>query len=260
MPLLTDLEDVRARLLSDPAWAVYALGDLAPGFSSYCQWLEPPSGPPALALLYREFDIPILWLMGDAPQLDELVAELPDEPKLRLQIQPQAISPLKRRFELPRLDPMFRMVLDPDRLPEPPREQIERLSPRDLAQLQALYAEGYALGQGPEFFFPSMLDWGVFYGAFDEDSNLIAVAGTHLVAPTEGVAAIGSIYTHSAHRRRGWAARLTAVLSLDLLDLGVETIALSVHQENTAAIHVYERLGFRRHCPFYEGLALKPKP
>lgn len=255
MPLFTDLETVRQLLLRDPAWAVYALGDLAPGFSSYCEWLQPSDDNNTLALLYREFDTPILWLMGDGPGVDEIVDEISLEPRLRLQVQPNAVSALKRRYAVPRLDPMWRMVLDPEKLPDSPRQRIHRLSPSDLKPLQALYAEGYAQGQGPEFFFPSMLDWGVFYGAFDDDGQLIAVAGTHLVAPSEGVAAIGSIYTHSAWRRQGWAGRLTAILSAELLQLGIDTVALSVHQENAAAIAVYERIGFRRHCPFYEGEA-----
>jgi RimJ/RimL family protein N-acetyltransferase len=39
--------------------------------------------------------------------------------------------------------------------------------------------------------------------------------------------------------------------------MGLHTIALNVNQRNAAAIRVYERLGFARHCAFYEGIAVR---
>jgi predicted GNAT family acetyltransferase len=32
---------------------------------------------------------------------------------------------------------------------------------------------------------------------------------------------------------------------------------LNVNQRNAAAIRIYERLGFERHCPFLEGSAVR---
>jgi len=39
--------------------------------------------------------------------------------------------------------------------------------------------------------------------------------------------------------------------------MGLWTVALNVSQRNTAALGVYERLGFARYCAFYEGLAVR---
>ena len=36
---------------------------------------------------------------------------------------------------------------------------------------------------------------------------------------------------------------------------GIETIGLNVRADNGAALHLYQSLGFVRHCPFYEALA-----
>src|SRR4030095_4627299 len=99
-----------------------------------------------------------------------------------------------------------------------------------------------------------MLDEGVFYGLW-ENSQLVAVAGTHLVVPGEDVAAVGNVYTRRDRRGLGLAAAVNSAVGGELLRMRIRTIVLNVNQSNTSAIHVYERLGFRRHCSYYEGLA-----
>ena len=79
-----------------------------------------------------------------------------------------------------------------------------------MPAIEALYAAGGPFA--PDAFSPAQVVEGVFFGleipALDQmrRGTLIAVAGTHLVAPTWGVAAVGNIYTHPA-----WiAAKATA--------------------------------------------------
>jgi ribosomal protein S18 acetylase RimI-like enzyme len=43
----------------------------------------------------------------------------------------------------------------------------------------------------------------------------------------------------------------------ELLDRGIEMIGLSVSRSNEAAIRVYEKIGFKRGVPFYEGTAIR---
>jgi predicted GNAT family acetyltransferase len=69
------------------------------------------------------------------------------------------------------------------------------------------------------------------------------------------VAAIGNVYTRRDRRRLGLAAALTSAMAGELLALRLPTIALSVAQANTAAIRIYERLGFVKRCEFIEGYA-----
>ena len=47
----------------------------------------------------------------------------------------------------------------------------------------------------------------------------------------------------------------TRAVCEELLDRGMEMIGLSVSRSNEAAIRVYEKVGFKRRVPFYEGTA-----
>lgn len=246
-----EISEVRARLRGDPAWAAYALGDLADACAHYSSWLAHGE---ATALIYREFPTPILWMQGEGQDLDQLAAGIPTEPVYILQVRPQAVPPLERRYSMDYLRPMWRMALDQRHFQPLATEGAVRLGPADLQPLLDLYADGDAAGEGPEFFFPSMLEQAVFVGGWDS-TELAGVAGTHLVSTTDRVAAIGNVYTRRRCRGQGWAGRLTSALVLELIGLGIETIILSVHQHNETAERVYRRLGFERHCDFFEGRA-----
>ncbi len=154
---------------------------------------------------------------------------------------------------------MWRMVLNPGRF-APITGPAVRLSIADLPALQRLHACGNPndppADDAPDFFSASMVAQGVYYGIFDEYRKLLAAAGTHLVAPAENVAAVGNVYTRPDGRGRGLAKLVTSAVVEELL-AGSDTtlIALNVRQDNSAAIAVYERLGFERYCAFFEGHA-----
>lgn len=127
-----------------------------------------------------------------------------------------------------------------------------RLGAADVPALLTLYADGEATGESPDFFYPSMVTDGVFFGVYEGDV-LIAAAGTHLYAPEEQAVAIGNIYTMRDRRGRGLGGAVTRAVLEVVKDRG--TVGLNVRAHNHAALHLYESLGFVRHCPFYEGLA-----
>jgi len=123
---------------------------------------------------------------------------------------------------------------------------------QDALDEVARYADGEATGEAPDFFYPSMVTDGVFFGVYEGDA-LVAAAGTHLFAPEERAVAIGNIYTMRDRRGRGLGAAVTRAVLDVVKDSG--TVGLNVRAHNHAALHLYESLGFVRHCQFFEGLA-----
>jgi ribosomal protein S18 acetylase RimI-like enzyme len=47
----------------------------------------------------------------------------------------------------------------------------------------------------------------------------------------------------------------TSAVVEELLRQGIRDIILNVGQANEGAVRIYERLGFERYCPFFEGTA-----
>jgi len=237
---------VRARLNQDLPWAAYALGDLDERRARHCQWFIRDE---SIALLYREFVTPIFWAAGDPA----IVEDVPDLVACHLQIPELFLEPIRQRLQVDWTRRMFRMSLDArDFHPAKTRLEVERLDRAHEADVRALYADGGARHEEPDFFFDSQMDDGTFFGVRNGHA-LVAAGGTHLYSEAERVGTIGNVYTHHAHRGRGYAAAVTTAVVRDLISRGTETIALNVKCDNAAAIRVYTTLGFRIHCPFLEG-------
>ena len=258
MPRVSDASLIRALLETDRAWAAYALADLAPGFFEHCEWHACGEPAPALILLYRAFETPVLVTVGAAPAIAGLLDEVRDEPEIYLSIRPEILPLIKARYDVLAEAPMWRMVLDPSAFNAPGANEAVRLTIADLPALQQLYADGDATGEAPDFFYPEMVVQGVFFGV-REGEALVAAAGTHLCTLAESVGAEGNVYTRRDRRGRGLAGQVTQGVTAELLRLGLQTIVLNVAQRNAAAIRVYERLGFRRYTPFYEGRGILRK-
>lgn len=256
MPRITDPAEIRGILETDRPWAIYALGDLAPGFFENSEWFCAPGGAPALGLLYRAFETPVLWTVGEASVVSVILDEIAGEREMYLSIRPEILPLVTARCSVRHATAMWRMVLRPPDFRLAPAVEAVRLGAADVPDVQALYADGKPTGEVPDFFSPSMLEQGVFFG-IREQGTLVSVAGTHLVSREESVGAVGNVYTRRDRRGRGLGGQVTSAVTAELLRMGLRTIGLNVNQQNTAAIRVYERLGYRKYCAFYEGIALR---
>lgn len=251
MPRLADFAMIRACLETDRAWALYALGDLAPGYRERAEWHTSSN---ALALIYRPPQAaPVLFTLGPAEAVAPLLDEVRSEPQLYLSIRPEILPLIKERWAVRDETPMWRMTVDAPHF-RPLASPARRLTLADLPALQTLYADGEAAHEAPDFFFPEMLNEGMFFG-IKENGVLIAAAGTHIVSSEMSIGAIGNVYTRRDWRGRGLAAQTTSAVTAELLRMNIATIGLNVKQSNAAAQSAYARLGFARYCGFIEGVA-----
>ena len=145
---------------------------------------------------------------------------------------------------------MQRMFLDDLKQPA---GTAEPLTAHDLEQVERLYSTGDGGGIA---FAPFQLDTGFFYG-IRKGAELVSVAGVHVVSRNESVAGVGNIFTRPDYRGQGLAQIVTSAVAMTLKEAGVRTIGLNVELTNTAAIRVYERVGFRTHFKYYEGTAVR---
>jgi ribosomal protein S18 acetylase RimI-like enzyme len=252
---LTERSQILSLLETDRRYAAYAIGDLEPGMFEDCAWFGAAAAGQlqALALLYRGLTPPALFLMGDVDGLRAILAGDPFPEHVYLTCREPCLAMTRDFYAWERTTPMWRMVLP--REEHAPAQNVAGncipLTPAHAGQLTELFALGGGLAFGP-----AQLARGVFYGILVAD-RIVSVAGTHLVSPTYGVAAIGNVFTHPNHRGRGYGTGATSAVVNELLRRGIDDLVLNVAQDNAPAIRIYERLGFERYCPFCEGPAVR---
>jgi len=77
----------------------------------------------------------------------------------------------------------------------------------------------------------------------DPEGRPVSLAGRRHAAA--GVARVGPVYTPPEHRRRGYAAAVTAACSQDALDHGAADVVLFTDLANPISNAIYHQLGYR---------------
>jgi RimJ/RimL family protein N-acetyltransferase len=257
-------DQIRPFLLRDRYFADYALGDLDLAHFQFTEWYgaEKDGELCAVVMLYNDLNPPILFATGEAHGIELILDRAVNLQQISLSIR-AAHLPIVEKFYRTEPVPMLKMALqseDRNRVsPFVMELEIGRRNPVSVARLDVahmpLLEELYACGGGDAFRLRS-LELGVFYGVF-EGEQLVSVAGTHIVSDNERIASLGNVMTHPAYRSRGLATVVTTAVCEELLDRDIKLIGLSVSRSNEAAIRVYEKIGFKRHVPFYEGTAIR---
>lgn len=241
---LTDAAAIRARLEPERAYAAYALGQLAPRLFPLVTCFEARGrGGEALVLYSRGGLGDAVFMAGDAEALDAILS-LHQGPRHNFAtFRPQHLSVVERYFRVAGQQPMMRMVVNragfrPVRAVLPPGVTVRRLLAADARHVNRLYnTEGQ-----PTFYSSGHIDQGMYHGVF-EDRRLVAVAGTHVIAPEEGVAVVGNVFTHPARRGLGFGTLATGATTEALLAL-CRDVALTVDPDNIPAVRAYRRLGY----------------
>lgn len=122
--------------------------------------------------------------------------------------------------------------------------EIVPLSSSHRADVLALTAQVY-----PHYFRPRTMEMGRYFGIY-ADGRLAAMAGERL--GTDDFQEVSAICVHPDFNGRGYARRITATLTNDILAHG-RTPYLHVSHENPRARNMYERMGYRlrRNIPFW---------
>jgi ribosomal protein S18 acetylase RimI-like enzyme len=256
--LTADLTRVRQILAADPVWATYALADLQPHLAGDCTWLASTTRE-ALALIYRGLQPPILLTAGDPAALADLLADAADRlpAAIYASIREEHLPVVTSYYDLRSdLRPMRRMhLVDPAAIlvaAGQSEHQVVPLGGAAAGDVLKLLEQGGPFT--PDAFSPAQMDAGVFCGIYSA-GELLAVGGTHVVDYDQRIAAIGNMYTHPVHRRRGCSAAILRAIVCELRGRGVTQIVLNVDQRNPGAQALYEAHGFVVHVPFIEGKA-----
>jgi hypothetical protein len=138
MPPIADPSLIRTILEHDRPWAVYALGDLSPGFAEHCQWFVLQDTSPALLLLYHRFDPPILFALGCPSRLGRLIEEI-DAPVISLHVRREALAAIQTRYRPEEVRAMWRMVVDPESFRPLASGATSRLTAADISAITHLY-------------------------------------------------------------------------------------------------------------------------
>lgn len=267
---------LRPFLWGDRFFADYALGDLDPAHFQFTEWYgaEEDGELRAVVMLYHDLEPPIFFATGEARGIELILERAVTLPQIGLSIREEHLPIVEKYYRVERV-PMLKMALLPgdfgqngesrlQPVSEHPSDEtwlkprvpagawkLQRLDVSHMSRLEELYAYG-----GGDAFRQRSLELGVFYSIFDGE-QLISVAGTHVVSEPERVAALGNVMTHPAYRGRGLATVATNAVCEELFERGIEMIGLSVSRLNEAAQRVYEKIGFKRRVPFFEGTAIR---
>jgi ribosomal protein S18 acetylase RimI-like enzyme len=242
---LANPEAIRPLLEGQRTYAAYALAHLDPRLFPRSEWWH-ARGPQGQALLVhsRSGLGPALLALGDPQALDALCRLHPGPRLTFATFHLDHLAIAQRHFVLSRPGPSLRMSVSAASF-QPVAGPAQRLQRADIGAINALQRS-----EGLGFYPASILREGVYYGVY-ADQRLVAMAGTHVMAPSQGLALVGNIMTHPRYRGQGHGSVATSAVTAELLKTCPDVL-LTVDARNEVAIRLYERLGYREKCRLIE--------
>jgi ribosomal protein S18 acetylase RimI-like enzyme len=242
-----------------PAVHAYELGDLDDFFWPHTRWYawQEHDRIEQLALVYAEHELPVLLAFAEDPLrtmellVQELLPLLP--PRIYAHLTPSLVDAVTDRYAPKSAGRHLKLGLARNDLLFEAEDAVV-LSPDDLADVQAFYAEAYP----GTWFVPRMLESERYVGLREGD-RLVCIAGVHVWSTKWHVAALGNVATLPSARGRGLATAACSQLCRLLLDDGIDTIGLNVRADNVPALTSYMRLGFEPVAQ-YDELLLEVPP
>lgn len=241
---LTRREEVLAYLEQDRVYAAYAIGQLEDLSSGKCDAMVAESAPPTLCIHLKGAELPFLLSLGSEQGVADIFGRGLCPWQAYLVYKPDQAATVESFYSPHRKTAMLRMHVTEETF-VPAEGDAVRLTGGHASELNRLY-----LTEMSCYINARQIEKGIYYGMW-RNGRLAAVAGTHIISHTQGIAAVGNVFTHSQHRRSGCAAVCTSAVTKELLR-SCRDVVLSVKDDNMTARQVYERLGYRAHCRFFE--------
>ncbi len=190
-----------------------------------------------------------LFLMGSPAAVEEIL----QHPMARsvyawISAKEEHLACLTKYWRLDEPERMLRMTANRGSFRPPARNEgcgLRRLGPADGMALAEAYEVAFGTPAAAR-----LLERGPYYGVW-RAGRLISVAGTHLVSRGFRLACVGNVWTNPGHRGQGLATLTVGAVTAALLET-CEEVVLNVREDNQSARRVYERLGYRAHCPFWQ--------
>ena len=248
---LHDTARIRRILEGRRAYAAYALGQLEPPLFRLTDWrLGTGAANQALVLHSRGGLGNATFAMGESCALDAILTVHPGSRHTFLTCEVHHLDTVLLHFDLDQRQTMIRMQVTADTLRAAPGP-VRRLRGADAREINRLYRTDGV----PSFYSPRQIEEGVYFGT-EQEGQLIAVAGTHVISHDSAIAVVGNVYTHPTHRGQHLAQATTSAVTSQLLKFCREVV-LSVDPTNAAAVRAYERLGYVEVARLIEGAATR---
>jgi ribosomal protein S18 acetylase RimI-like enzyme len=237
----------------DRLFAAYAIADMDPLEFAKTRWgIALDAGRPvAVVMEYRGISPQPLFVMGDPDGVATVLRDIIRTRIAYLAVKPQLVPAVARHYRLDPPGQMVRMAVDRGTF-RPVVGDAVRLDAADTRHLNRLYELGLTSWLPTE-----AVASGVYYGV-RRGTRLIAAAGTHVISPTYGIAAVGNVYTHRDHRGQGLAKVVTSAVTAELLRT-VDDVVLNVRLDNPPALAAYRAIGYREHTRFEERLVRRQR-
>jgi predicted GNAT family acetyltransferase len=203
----------------------------------------------AVVMEYRGISPQHLFVMGDPEGIGGILRDIIRTRLAYLATQRDSVAALTERYRVDPPTDMVRMVVDRASF-RPVLGDAVRLDVGDTQHLNRLYELGLTSWLPPE-----AVAAGIYFGV-RRGTRLIAAAGTHVISPTYGLAAVGNVYTHRDYRGQGLAKVVTSAVTAELLSMLPEVV-LNVRADNPPALAAYRALGYREHTHFEERLVAR---
>ncbi len=244
---LTNRAEILSYLEPRRAYAVSAFAHIETKFPEIVKWHVADHGERyALCMLARGLFPTYMLTMGNPRTLEFLLGSASLPGRAFITCEPEHMDTIKKFYEFEWHLSMKRMSVTREAF-TPVAEEAVRLKPAQVGEVNRLYS---LVDTGN--FTASQIRRGEFYGVW-RDNQLVAVSGTHIIAPAYNIAYVGNVMTHPAYRNQGLASICVSSVTAKLLRQCGEVV-LNVESFNLPAVHTYKSLGYRDHCQIVEGV------